>query len=48
MVDPRKPAGKDAKKDAGKKTPLKKKRKKEPPFIYPDWATDLTAVISEV
>lgn len=48
VVDPRKPAGKDAKKDAGKKTPIKKKRKKEPPLVYPDWATDLTAVISEV
>ena len=48
LADPRKPAGKDGKKDAGKKTPMKKKRKKEPPFIYPEWAQDLTAVISEV
>ena len=38
VVDPRKQGGKDAKKDAGKKTPMKKKRKKEPPFIYPEWA----------
>ena len=47
-MDPRAKGGKDAKKDAGKKTPMKKKRKKEPPFIYPEWAQDLTAVISEV
>lgn len=37
VIDPK--AAKGAKgKDAGKKTPAKKKRKKEPPFIYPEWA----------
>ena len=44
VIDPKAKGAKG--KDAGKKTPAKKKRKKEPPFIYPEWAQDLTAVIS--
>ena len=35
VIDPKAAKGGVKGKDAGKKTPVKKKRKKEPPFIYP-------------
>ena len=42
VIDPKK---KKAKKEEKK---VVKKKKREPPFLIPDWATDLTEVIKEV
>lgn len=48
VVDPKKSKKQVKKEEPPKKKAVKKRKKKEPVFIYPEWASDLTAVISQV